>query len=173
MGKGLGMEVRKIDPQGLECLFSCLIDLRLFWGWFRRFDGCFVLRFEASLVCLGRHGLEFVTGQWQNGRVHRKDRRFHQLRRFCRSRSALLGASYLTFLLIVFIGYSLFPRHSPTVISDSQFAVPSWEYWFGTDVHGRDLFSKMGSWNKRHVPNEQIICHSTYGPLFGTFGTEY
>ena len=74
--------------------------------------------------------------------MHSKDRRFNQLRRFCRSRSALLGASYLTFLLVVFIGDSLFPRHSPTLISDSQFAVPSWEYWFGTDVHGRDLFSR-------------------------------
>ena len=90
---------------------------------------------------LGR-GLEFVPSQCKNGPVRSKERRFHQLRRFIRSRSALIGASYLIFLLVVFVAFWLFPRHLPTHISDSQFEGPSGEYWFGTDVHGRDLFSR-------------------------------
>jgi oligopeptide transport system permease protein len=33
--------------------------------------------------------------------------------------------------------------HSPTALSDLQFAPPGWGHWMGTDVHGRDLLSRV------------------------------
>jgi oligopeptide transport system permease protein len=33
--------------------------------------------------------------------------------------------------------------HNPDAISDAQFAPPGWAHWFGTDVHGRDLLSRV------------------------------
>src|SRR6185295_331919 len=32
---------------------------------------------------------------------------------------------------------------SPNALSDSQFSSPGAEHWFGTDVHGRDLLSRV------------------------------
>lgn len=33
--------------------------------------------------------------------------------------------------------------HGPNSVSEAQFAAPSWAHWFGTDVHGRDLLSRV------------------------------
>jgi peptide/nickel transport system permease protein/oligopeptide transport system permease protein len=33
--------------------------------------------------------------------------------------------------------------YAPDSISDVQFAAPGWQHWFGTDVHGRDLLSRV------------------------------
>ncbi len=41
-------------------------------------------------------------------------------------------------------GGAAFARaHDPDRISDAQFVSPNFRHWFGTDVHGRDVFSRV------------------------------
>ncbi len=72
-------------------------------------------------------------------------------RRFKKNRAATWSAWYLIFLLAAVIAWPLLlkisggdfaKRHNPDQLSDAQFAPPSAHYWFGTDTHGRDLFSR-------------------------------
>ncbi|MGA3181845.1 MAG: ABC transporter permease [Verrucomicrobiota bacterium] len=62
----------------------------------------------------------------------------------------LLGA--LVALILVWPMFSrpqfapLLPRaltHGPNAVSDAQFQPPGAQFWFGTDVHGRDLLSRV------------------------------
>jgi len=69
--------------------------------------------------------------------------------RFKGNRSAVVSAWYLAILLAVILAWPLglkagggnFAKtHDPDAISDAQFAAPGAQHWFGTDVHGRDIF---------------------------------
>ena len=64
------------------------------------------------------------------------------LRRFLRLRTAMLASLYLLSLSVLFLVWSLVSGHDPNALSESQFSPPSPAFWFGTDVHGRDLFSR-------------------------------
>lgn len=73
-------------------------------------------------------------------------------RRFRKNRPALWSARYLLCLLVLILAWPVllkisggdFARlHNPDQLSDLQFAPPSLQHWFGTDVHGRDLFSRV------------------------------
>jgi len=72
--------------------------------------------------------------------------------RFKKNRFAVWSAWYLIFLLLIIIAWPVllkvsggdFARlHNPDQLSDAQFSPPSARYWFGTDVHGRDVFSRV------------------------------
>jgi oligopeptide transport system permease protein len=72
--------------------------------------------------------------------------------RFRRNRSAVLGAWYLAGLLAVVIVWPVLLKispsdfaqlHSPDQLSDAQFSPPNAKHWFGTDIHGRDVFSRV------------------------------
>ena len=79
-------------------------------------------------------------------------------RRFKANRPALLSAGLLVSIVVAVVAWPLLlkfaglagahtaqlaQQYDPDKLSDSQFVVPSATHWFGTDVHGRDLFSRV------------------------------
>ncbi len=69
-----------------------------------------------------------------------------------KNRAAVLSAWYLAVLLLVIIAWPLLLKatggtfaqiHNPDELSDAQFMTPGAKHWFGTDVHGRDVFSRV------------------------------
>ena len=54
----------------------------------------------------------------------------------------LLVAILIWPLFLKAIGGDFAKLHAPDRVSDSQFAVPTAQHWFGTDVHGRDVLSR-------------------------------
>ncbi len=74
------------------------------------------------------------------------------LQRFQKNRPAVLSAWYLVLLLAVILAWPVLLKissasfaqlHNPDQLSDAQFAPPDAQHWFGTDLHGRDLFSRV------------------------------
>ncbi len=72
--------------------------------------------------------------------------------RFKNNRPAVCAAGFLGFLLLAIIawpvilkisGPSFAQTHNPDQLSDAQFCAPSAQHWFGTDLHGRALFSRV------------------------------
>lgn len=72
--------------------------------------------------------------------------------RFKKNRPAVLSACFLAFLLITIVvwpavlkiaGANSAHVHNPNQLSDIQFSPPTLQHWFGTDLHGRDLFSRV------------------------------
>ena len=73
-------------------------------------------------------------------------------RRFRNNRAAVVSAWFLGCLLLAIIAWPVvlkicgatFARlHGPDQLSDAQFSPPGAQHWFGTDLHGRDLFSRV------------------------------
>lgn len=79
-------------------------------------------------------------------------------RRFRRNRPAAVSAWFLATLVLVVLGWPLVlglagsagtkgavfaKTYDPDQLSDDQFQPPSPRHWFGTDVHGRDVFSRV------------------------------
>jgi peptide/nickel transport system permease protein/oligopeptide transport system permease protein len=72
--------------------------------------------------------------------------------RFRRNRVAVVSTWYLAILLFAVLAWPILLHlvggtfaqiHDPDRLSDAQFAPPSLQHCFGTDVHGRDLFSRV------------------------------
>src|SRR5476651_1306679 len=73
-------------------------------------------------------------------------------RRFKKNRPAILSAWFLAVLLIAIVAWPIVLKsaggtfahnHNPDELSDAQFMPPAAQHWFGTDVHGRDVFSRV------------------------------
>jgi oligopeptide transport system permease protein len=73
-------------------------------------------------------------------------------RRFGKNRAAVFSAWFLIFLLAAMVawpvalkisGATFAQTHNPDQLSDLQFTPPAAQHWFGTDLHGRDLFSRV------------------------------
>lgn len=63
--------------------------------------------------------------------------------RFKRHRPAVIGGAFLCLLIFVAIVGPWFSPYGADRTSADQFAKPSLVHWFGTDVHGRDLFTRL------------------------------
>jgi peptide/nickel transport system permease protein/oligopeptide transport system permease protein len=72
--------------------------------------------------------------------------------RFRTNRPAVVSAWFLALLLLAVVAWPVFLKisgahfarfHDPDALSDAQFSPPSAQHWFGTDLHGRDLFSRV------------------------------
>ena len=73
-------------------------------------------------------------------------------RRFRQNRPAVISAWFLAALMVVVFAWPLLLKlggenfataHSPERITEHQFQPPSAQHWCGTDVHGRDVFSRI------------------------------
>ncbi len=64
-------------------------------------------------------------------------------RRFRRHRLARYSAWFLAGLVLCVLIWPLVTPHDPATLSDYQFQPPSAKHWFGTDVHGRDVFTRV------------------------------
>lgn len=71
--------------------------------------------------------------------------------RFRGNRLAMASSWYLVALLALVLAWPLCLKlaggnfattHDPDRLTDAQFAAPCAQHWFGTDVHGRDIFSR-------------------------------
>jgi ABC-type dipeptide/oligopeptide/nickel transport system permease subunit len=64
-------------------------------------------------------------------------------RRFKRHTPAVISSVFLIVLLSLVVSWPLIAPYGYETISDKQFALPDGEHWFGTDVHGRDLLTRV------------------------------
>jgi len=64
-------------------------------------------------------------------------------RRFKRNRAAVVSAWFLVVVVLLVIVWPLLSPHSPVKISEAQFQPPGTQHWFGADLHGRDLLSRV------------------------------
>ena len=64
-------------------------------------------------------------------------------RRFRRHTPAVLSLAFLAGLALLVLAWPLVAPYQPDVTTDAQFLPPSARHWFGTDVHGRDLLTRV------------------------------
>jgi peptide/nickel transport system permease protein/oligopeptide transport system permease protein len=64
-------------------------------------------------------------------------------RRFLRNRPGVISGGLLLVVLLVVLLWPALGALPPDAVSDDQFVAPSAKHWFGTDVHGRDLLSRV------------------------------
>ena len=64
------------------------------------------------------------------------------LRRLLRNPKAIAALAVLAFIIFMaFVGPEIFP-YSPETTTSAKLSVPSAAHWFGTDLNGRDVFSR-------------------------------
>lgn len=65
------------------------------------------------------------------------------LRRFARNRAALWSSVFLAAMLLLVLGWPFISPYSPIQLSEEYAQAPSAHHWFGTDVLGRDLMTRV------------------------------
>jgi oligopeptide transport system permease protein len=64
-------------------------------------------------------------------------------RRFVANRPAVAGALFLALLLAVVLIAPFSRGYDPSGLHEAQFQPPTASHWFGADLHGRDVFSRV------------------------------
>ena len=64
-------------------------------------------------------------------------------RRFRRNGPAFASLVFLSALLLLVLLWPWISPYAPEAITGEQFLPPSAKHWFGTDVHGRDLLTRV------------------------------
>jgi len=64
-------------------------------------------------------------------------------RRFRHNKLAHLSAWFLSVVVAFIVIWPMVSSKNPDALSDDQFQPPSAQHWFGTDVHGRDVFTRV------------------------------
>jgi peptide/nickel transport system permease protein len=92
------------------------------------------------------------------------------LRRLTKDPTALIGLILFSLLVLMAIFAPLLQRH-PYAMMDISHARqgPSWQYWFGTDELGRDIFSRivMGSRFSLSIGVLAVAVGAAIGMVFG------
>lgn len=63
-------------------------------------------------------------------------------RRLATNRPAVVSAVFLGLVLALALAVPFFSDGTRGHATESPFAEPSWAHWFGTDIHGRDVFAR-------------------------------
>lgn len=96
-------------------------------------------------------------------------------RKFFKNKSAVIGGIIILLLiLIAFIG-PYFTPYGPNVQSDARLVGPSADHWFGTDHHGRDIFSRIihGMHITLYVGFFAVLIGMTVGVFLGIISGYY
>jgi len=64
-------------------------------------------------------------------------------RRFRRNRPALVSLGFLLLLAAFITLWPLVSRYPANAVTDAQFQPPGAQHWCGTDIHGRDLLTRL------------------------------
>jgi oligopeptide transport system permease protein len=64
-------------------------------------------------------------------------------RRFCRHRPALFSGVLLASIVVLVLIWPAISPYSPVALSELHSIPPGPNHWFGTDVHGRDLMTRI------------------------------
>ena len=87
----------------------------------------------------GGGGAALAGGDVEIGRPLRAD----VWRRFRQNKLAMVGLVFLVFLTLVAIFAPLIAPYGPTEVLDVSRQPPSRDHWFGVDIIGRDMFSRV------------------------------
>ncbi len=63
--------------------------------------------------------------------------------RFRRNKPAVVSACFLAVLIALVLLWPMIAPYAWDAITDAQFEPPGAKHWFGTDVHGRDLLTRV------------------------------
>lgn len=122
--------------------------------------------------------VQLNTGDPNNqGSINTTTTRFQDFwKKFSKNKSAVIGGILiLLFILIAVIGPFLTP-HAPNAQNHAiQLEGPSLQHWFGTDRHGRDIFSRLihGMWITLLVGFSSVVMGMTLGVFLGVVSGYY
>ncbi|WZY01757.1 oligopeptide ABC transporter permease [Bacillus sp. FSL W7-1360] len=96
--------------------------------------------------------------------------------RFCKNKLALVGISFLSFIILVALFADVIATHDPTAANLTKIeAAPDSQNWLGTDGSGRDNFSRLvyGSRISLTVGFTAMLCTLLIGGTLGSIAGFY